>query len=345
MGYNKIMLSGEQICDYLYIQKSNEGIESFSVVDSEPKEWNENTLLFSKFDENLIAGDSALIGNLEGYEVRRKSGVSSHTDYVTTISGQFASKYVIDYAVANNTPYIYYLYPFNSQSDGGVTLTPLVSEQITPEWEYWCLLVVDETDKENVFYLNKMFKFELNLATDDINNNAVISINQNFTRYPTVQIGTANYWSGALSSLCGFISCNDYGYVETLDMIKELKELTSDTRRKFLKDMDGNVWEVKITAPINISTEDKTLQRVKTAKIAWTEVGDVTGISIINNPRLSTQSWVLTRDGYAAPYKEYVWSKDDVWDNSKFWTAKDDVLSVNLTNAGRDLYGEEGDEV
>ena len=343
MGYNKITLHGEQICDYLYIQSSEVDFADFKYVNSEPQGWKEDTLLFSKFDENLIAGNSTLVGSLNGYELRRKKDVDSHTEYVATLTSVFESKHIIDYMVAGNSSYTYYLYPFDATSESGVTLSPFVSKQVTPKWNYWSLMVVDETEEENVFYLNKLFKFELNLETDDMNNNAIVSITPNFTKYPTVQYAPANYWSGGLTSLCGFISCNDVDYIQTPDMINELKALTTDTRRKFLKDTEGNIWEIKITSPIVISTNDETIEKIKTVKISWTEVGDVSGISIINNPTLSTTSWILTRTGEVTPYIDYVWDNNSVWDNSKLWTAKDSILDVDLTNIGRDLYSKEDD--
>lgn len=339
MGYNKIVLYGNQICDYLYIQNSDENLNSFQKVDSEPKEWANDTVLFSNFNNNLVAGNSVLIGDLKQYQLRRRKGADLHTEYVTTLNNDV--QHIIDYMVANNTPYTYYLYPISSTSKGGATLTPAVSKEITPKWNYWSLLVVDETDEENVYYLSKMFKFELNISTGDMNNNTPISVIQNFTKFPTVQYGTANYWSGSLTSLCGYISCDDVKYVETIDMIKELKALTTDTRKKFLKDMDGNVWEVKIISPIGITTDDKTLERVKTVNISWAEVGEVSGVSVINNPYTRSTSWLLTRDGYAAPYIDYVWDNNAIWDNSKIWTAKGSALDVDLTNVGRDLYREE----
>ena len=171
-----------------------------------------------------------------------------------------------------------------------------------------------------------------------MSNNAVVSINQNFTKHPTIHYGTANYWSSTLTSLCGFISCaNDSEYIQTPNMIEELKSLTSDTRRKFLKDIHGNIWEVKITAPINISTDDRTLERIKTIKISWSEVGDAKGVSIINNPSIPTTSWVLTESGEAVPYISYIWDDQYKWDDSFRWTERDDILETKSSNLGREI--------
>jgi hypothetical protein len=182
-----------------------------------------------------------------------------------------------------------------------------------------------------------MFKFELNLEVDSMTNNAQISISQNFTKYPTVQYGASNYWSGSLSALCGFIASNCTDYVQNVNMIDELKSITSDTRRKFLKDIAGNLWEVNVSAPINITTENISSQDVKTWKFSWVEVGDAKGISIINNPKKKTTDWVLTESGDVVPYFTYQWDEQYRWDDSYFWTAKNDLYNNKNTNLGRDI--------
>lgn len=347
MGYNKITLYGGQTCDYLHVQKNDTNIDNFQYVDVEPIEWNENTLLSAKFNGNLVAGNSSLLEQITGYEVRRRKGANSYTEYIGKIKGSpeaGATNYMIDYLVENKMDYTYYLYPSSSssESDSGIILSPNVSDEVKTNWGYWSLLVVDETDEENVFYLNKMFKFELNLTIDDMNNNAVVNVIQNFTKYPTIQHGTSNYWSNSLTALCGFISCNDDEYIQTPNMIRELKSLTSDTRRKFLKDIDGNVYEVDIIAPINISTMNETLEKVKSVKISWAEIGEVDGISVINNPNKTSTNWLLTENGEAIQYIDYIWDEHYKWDNSYRWTENNNLLDTSTTNIGRSISKQEG---
>lgn len=347
MGYSKITLGGNQVCDYLYMTTSQIGTTQFQNIDTEPDEWDSNTVMLAKFKKNdMSAGNSSLISNIIGYEIRRKSGDNLYTEYVGTVKENpdesNPKKYIVDYMVKNNTEYSYYLYPATTHSKNGILLSPSITNEVKTNWGYWSLLVVDESDEENVFYLNKMFKFELNIVSDEMNNNASISVLPNFTKYPTIQYGTSNYWSGGLSALCGYISCNDGGYVQTPNMIEELKKLTSDTRRKFLKDIEGNIWEVKITAPVSITTEDNTLKSTKSAKISWTEVGEISGISIINNPDSPTESWVLTETGEVVPYIDYVWDDEAHWKNTYRWTAKEDILQPEESNLGRKIYYAEG---
>ena len=342
MAYNKIILYGEQVCDYIYIQKDAPGESAFSRVDEEPSAWSDTTSLYANFnnkENRLAAGDSEVSGSIEGYEIYRKKYDESHAKYIGTVKkgGAEVSDLMIDFAAKNGVDYTYYLYPNVDVTKGGAPLSPFVTKQLSIDCPFWSLFIVDETEEDNVFYLDKMFKFELNLQVDDMSNNAQISITQNFTKYPTIQYGAANYWSGSLTSLCGFISANDVDYIQNTNMINELKNISSDTRRKFLKDTDGNLWEVNVSAPINISTDNATQQMVKSLKFSWVEVGDAENVSIINNPYMPIEDWVLTESGVAVPYSTYQWGAEDAWNNSYLWTSSGNAFNIKTVNLGRDI--------
>lgn len=344
MGYNSIKMYGNQICDYVHLQSTEVNNDDVKTVQSEPTTWGGSTVMLSKFNKDLSGGNSAMLESIVGYEIRRKKGNESHTTHIGTIQNSDETndkKFVIDYSVSNDCDYTYYLYP--SLSSEGY-LSPLVTKRTHTDWSYWSLLIVDESDVENVFYLNKMFKFELNLKEGDMNNNAVININQNFTKYPTVQYGMSNYWSGSLSALCGFISCSDTEYIQTPNMIEEIKALSSDTRRKFLKNTAGDIWEVTVSTPINLSTEMTAMKDLKTLNFSWCEVGEATDISIINNPNMATTNWLLTETGEVVPYIDYIWDEHYVWDDTYKWTAKNETLKTELSNMGRSIHDKNGGE-
>lgn len=349
MAYNKITLYGNQICDYIYIQSDEPQEDKFNYVDSEPS-WGDTTIFFADFnnpDHRLSAGNSELIGSIDKYEIRRQKYNDAYSEYVGTISTKIkdgkdvSKKYIIDYATRNNVDYTYYLYPNALKTESGTFLSPLVTKQVAIDCPFWSLFVVDESDEPDVYYLDKMFKFELNLQVGEMNNNAQVSIVQNFTRYPTVQHGNSNYWSGSLTSLCGFIASNCVDYVQTANMINELKEISSDTRKKFLKDTEGNLWEVEVAAPISLSTEPTATCNLKTLNFSWVEVASADGISIVDNPDKSAYSWIITESGEALPYMTYEWGDQYIWDNSYYWTANDNSRDQEETNSGRDI--KEGD--
>ena len=343
MAYDKIILRGKQICDYLYIQDDAPEEDMFGYVDATPTEWSDTTSFYANFndeDNRLSAGDSGIVGAISGYEIYRRKYNESNAEYVTTIrkSDESISDLVVDYSARNGVDYTYYLFPSADITQGGTPLSPFVTQQVAIDSHYWSLFIVDETDEENVFYLDKMFKFELNLQVDDMTNNTQVSITQNFTKYPTVQYGASNYWSGSLSALCGFISSNCVDYVQNTNMIEELKSIAMDTRRKFLKDISGNLWEVNVAAPINVSVEHMALQDVKTWRLSWVEVGDAKGVSIVNNPAKPTTDWVFTESGEPIQYFTYRWDEQYKWDNSYLWTANENTNGVHRNNnLGRDI--------
>lgn len=342
MPYNKIVLHGKQRCNYIYIQNDPVIQENFSGVGDEPSEWSSSTALYANFNNKempLNAGDSNFAGTISGYDIYRRKYNESICKYIGKVHKADKGKrdLMVDYAAKNGVDYVYYFYPNTDKSEGGSALSPLVTKQVSLDCPYWSLLIVDETKEENVFYLDKLFKFELNLEVNDMTNNAHISITQNFTKYPTVQYGSANYWSGSLTALCGFISANGVEYVQNTNMIDELKSIASDTRRKFLKDIMGNIWEVGISAPINISTTQTSLVELKTLHFSWVEVGDANGISIINNPEKNITDWVLTESGQAIPYYTYTWDEQYRWDDSYYWTGQKDSTPTYENNMGRSI--------
>lgn len=347
MAYNEVKLHGGQICDYLYIQDGELDSNEFFYVNDQPSEWGDTTALLATFedaDNPLKAGNSDIVGLIDNYEVYRKRDVEPYAKYVGTIkkSENDVVPTMIDYGVKNGMSYSYYLYPSVEASKSGTKLSPVVTDVSKVDGDFWSLFIVDESDEPNVFYLDKMFKFEFNLQESDIKNNAQISIMQNFTKYPTIQHGSSNYWSGTLSSLCGVIDVIDNDYVQDTDMISELKAISSDIRKKFLKDIDGNLWEVDVSEPISIATDTMTLQRIKTVSISWVEVGDAENISIINNPNKSLTEWVLTKTGKVYAEFNYVWDKEYVWNNDYYWTSKEEGVQLLSLGENTELLGQGG---
>lgn len=347
MAYNKIKLGDGQICDYIYIQDKAFAEKDFTHINDEPSAWTTDTVLYANFSDPespLKAGDSAALGSIVGHEVYRKKYNEAHVEYVGTVQKSENSKndILVDYSVKNGVSYSYYLYPSSDTTEAGAPLSPLVTQPVATNCLFWSLLIVDETDQENLFYLDKMFKFEFNLQINEMSNNAEISVTPTFTKYPNVRFGSSNYWSGSLSSLCGILSCDNADYIQTVNMIDELKAISSDTRRKFLKDTDGNLWEVSLSAPISISTDNDVVAKIKTLSLSWVEVGDAKNVVITNNPNKSVTEWILTETGKVIPYYTYTWGDQYVWDDSYIWTEQISNYNVR-TNLGKIVNKQGGD--
>ncbi len=327
MGYNKVTLHSNQTCNYLYVSEDAVVTDDMYTRVSEEPVWDGETSLLATFhddnedmvDSRLLAGDPNLASSLVGCEIRRKKNSDPYTEYVATIDSK-QNGYIIDYSVVNNAYYIYYLYPqiIDAVTQEVRALKPLVTEQVKTSWYYWCLMTVEETERDNVFFLSDMFFFRYNLENGAMSNNANISLSKNFTKYPSVQHGDSNYWSSTLSGLVGGVTCPGNKYYQTNEMINSLKALTTDGKRKFLKDIDGNIFEVAITDSITI--ENTSTQDIKRKSISWAEVGDAKGVSIIGKPSTEATVWLLTDDGITKPYLNYALIDNGTLDVNKFLT-------------------------
>ena len=328
MAYNKIILYGNQKIDYLCVEstKIDKTDDRFQGLSSPEPTWGVNTVLLARFNKDLVAGNADLGDSLKDFTIYRKKKNSNFVEYVKTIGKD--DNFLVDYKITNNSEYVYYMYP----SSDDETLPAIESNSVKPNFDYWSLMVVDETDKQNEYTLGKLFKFELNLEKGAINNNTEINVVKNFTPYPHIQKGNSNYWSGELSSLIGFVSCKDE-YVQTPNMIEELKALSLDGRRKFLRDIEGHIFEVDIVSPVNIDFLEN-LENVKRVNINWAEIGSVDGISITNPPQMTT--WILTNTGTPLRYEDYVWCDSAIWNDDQYWTENIELENIE-SSLGRNI--------
>ena len=165
-------------------------------------------------------------------------------------------------------------------------VAPIKTDEVnTDDLGKWFLLVCDDVWDENGLNENKVtvadiYEFEANVTVGQMSNNTDFSVSKNFTRYPKVQHSPSCYWSGTLGGLLGVINKEGTKYTQTTEMLNKFKQLTIDDRRKFLKDRDGNIWEVSLSAASTIATESKLNNQLKTATISWVEVADATSTMI-----------------------------------------------------------------
>jgi hypothetical protein len=178
----------------------------------------------------------------------------------------------------------------------------------------------DNEYNENVLLVDKVFFFEMNVETGTMKNNTDFSVVKNFTPYPHIQRSPSNYWSGQLKGLLGRLAIDDCTFKQTPTMLQEIKELTQNTSRKFLKDRDGNFWEVELSSDVTIDNNDKLDVQLKTKSFNWVEVGDASDIALVSvGP--GHEDWLLTELGQEQiDISKYTWDDSAIWDDSDFWT-------------------------
>lgn len=218
----------------------------------------------------------------------------------------------IDYSAVHGEQYQYYFIPVErDDSDFPWHLgTPIVTD-ILPviEWDHWTLLLgdnyINQDGKEDTskVIINKLFLFELNVSSGQMNLGTKYSQQENFTPYPKIQKNYSHNWSGTLKGLLGMIAPNDVDFIQTPNMLQEWKNLAQNTQRKFLKDRDGNLWEIELTAAPSINNTDNLTFDLKEKTLSWTEVADASNVALYSYE--PSTEWILTETGYPNPLNSY----------------------------------------
>ena len=231
--------------------------------------WDTNTQFRIDFTNGLIAGNASFGDEPPTqYSIYRQEDGQSSLKLVAEIPGSKRS--FTDYSVKNNKRYRYYIYPSSTTMIG----SPFVTDYIAYSAYYWELLLVNSTEDENVYTLDSIYKFEFNPGDITIQNSTEANKIRTFSRYLRIQKDGVNCWTGTLSALVGIYDCDTSEYEETIELLDAIQELSTDPRRKFLRDYAGHLYEIDVSSPIEFSQKIASVGSVTTKKLEWTEVGD-----------------------------------------------------------------------
>ena len=97
-----------------------------------------------------------------------------------------------------------------------------------------------------------------------------------------MQLSQQNYKSGTLESLIGTIEYTDgqNQYSDTVDLKEAIYALSTTSNYLFLKSRKGDLWMVRPSGDITMTTMDNTKEQAQTVRFPWVEVGDASGVSI-----------------------------------------------------------------
>ena len=273
-------MSGGATFDYTIIGTAGYNIDD---VNFDDPSWDIDTqfrVSFTNPDNPLIAGNAMSGDNPPTqYDIyRNKQG----EDLV--LAGTVAAEKLVftDYAVCNNTEYTYSIYP---SSDSEYVGSAIVSHKpFKTDWRAWYLIVCDQYGTENSFIAKEIYAFEFDLRDIQMTNNTNVNRIVTFSRYPRVQKDLVNAWSGTLSALLGRIDCSGtQQYFETADMTDAVRELSTDIRPKFLRDMEGHLYRVEVCSPISIN-QSYYLNGNRTEKsLEWVEIAPLNNAKITGN--------------------------------------------------------------
>ena len=229
--------------------------------------WDTNTEFRIDFTNDLVSGNSSSGDDPPTqYTIYRQEEGSSLLKMVATIPGSKRS--FTDYSVKNSKRYRYYIYPSSTTMIG----SPFVTDYIAYSAYYWELLLVNSTEDENVYTLDSIYKFEFNPADVVMQNNTESNKIRTFSRYLRVQKDGVNCWTGTLSALAGIYNCTTSEYEENAELLDAIQALSTDPRRKFLRDYVGHLYEIDVSSPIEFSQKVMSVGSVTTKKLEWTEI-------------------------------------------------------------------------
>ena len=260
--------------------------------------WNNDSYqlyMSADFTENLEGGNVATKGT--GFRVyRQEIGKNILTPVATVLPAITAVK---DFGIVSGKVYKYLMYVYDQAK--AFMKAVEAPNNIGMQFKSHDLLVCDYDETNDEYHVRKQYLFALNLSTGSVGNNNSPTLNANFTRYPTRMPSTQNYASGTLSGLIGAIytvpalieQIGNYkwtakpstlDYFDSVDLERELYDLSTAPYQLFLRDMKGRLRMVHTSGAISMTTNIKQKQQSISISFPWVEVGDASDVTIIQTP-------------------------------------------------------------
>lgn len=275
-------LQGKQTCNYFTIIDGDGSNIAENLTDYtwEPEWDNENYTvdLLANFNYGIDGGTATQAGT--GFRIyRRKTDGTENIELATLPSTTLSLR---DYGIKSNESYIYDFYVY----DANGAFMGVRSTETTPlkrQFKRFSLLSTQYNESDGCYHVVKEYQFSCNIQDMAVSNNSNKSYVQNFTPYPTVFQSTANYASGTLQALIGFVDPKAYKYWDSTQLMDELNALSTTTNTLFLKDMKGHLWMVDV-GTVQMTATQKTREMQVTISLPWTEIGAASDVSIIQTP-------------------------------------------------------------
>lgn len=287
----RIEIAGSTTFNYITVL---DGVLSQQVMDAAyidgtyTPTYGENTLLQADFTDELQGGnlgqtEDALVG-LAIYRQQNGNKVLQHL-----INLPLATSAIYDYGAASQQgPYIYYLFPVGAST---YITDPISSNEVNPCYWSWTILECSQRDNGS-YVVDAEYTFANNVSSGSVSNNNSPNVLRNFTPYPTVQLDNANYMSGTLQALIGYI---DYTggqneYSDSISLRNAIFALSVSQKTLFLKNRKGDLLKVNINGSISMETWDEVRSQAQTVSLPWVESGDADGLPIVLTPEEATFS-------------------------------------------------------
>ena len=268
-----IMLYGPQDCLFLWIVDGTFTAQQIGKAEGDTPEYDSTTHFLAKFSDGLSAGAIRAQEDVSRVTLyRRQSGKVSVQKLMSSAPNITA---VRDYAALNGNTYTYTLV---GETEDGNSTSAISSNSSSPcIWNYTLMLC--SQDANGFYHVQQEYRFSLDISSGTENNNNNPALQANFTRYPLRQPNAQNYRSGTLTSFVG--KAVNGKYVDSLSEIDALREISTSSLYKFLKNRKGEIMLVDTASPITTTITDKYEKQPVRAAIPWAEIGNAKGKSVI----------------------------------------------------------------
>lgn len=275
-----LQLTGYQVCDYVFVCAGTG--ENFLSNLSEPDfvpAWNNNNytpLLLANFIHGIDGGTGTSTG--QGFRLYRQADNEGAPRSIAELPS--TTLQVKDYSIKSGIGYTYYFYVYDAND---AFMGVITTEVPARKFSKFSLLSTRFNETDGCYHVVKEYQFSCNIQDMAISNNSNKTYAQNFTPYPTVFNSSANYASGTLQALIGFVDKQAYRYWDSVALMDELNALSTTNDTLFLRDMKGHLWMVDVGTVTQTATQ-KTREMQVTISLPWTEIGDASEVSIIQTP-------------------------------------------------------------
>ena len=222
-----------------------------------------------------IEGGIGTVSTNRGFRVYRQEDDSSELKVIAKTSSLVTR--LKDFGIVSGKDYRYHLFAYDN--NGALMSSVEIEKVISPRFKNYSLLVTDYNEDDEAYHVVKQYIFENNISHGSVSNNNSPSLSANFTRYPTRMGSVQNYDSGTLQALIGIVS-ND-NYYDSIELERELKDLSTTTHTLFMRDMEGHIRMVHTNGAITMEPNLKTRQMQKKISLPWVEIGDASEATII----------------------------------------------------------------
>lgn len=253
--FAKTVYEGDAILDNVHainVELSKAELESIPQV---KQLWRDSETNYLSNYENKLKG-----GNIENENIpithwilkRRVKG-----DSIYTPIGKFPVGTIRfdDWTAANDTEYEYSVHALSGTIESSETI-----RTGKMDFEGWNLINKDEC-----------FMFYINTESSEIQTNEDETINENYTKYPTVIKGKMQYESGSLTTMP--MVYKDSQYESVLEDLNKIRDFINNDDIKLLKNPKGDIWWVK-TSKFSHNYRGQFVQNPFVIRFDWIEVGD-----------------------------------------------------------------------